>query len=567
MQLRRWLLLAVTITLGIVATTPAVQAAPAGVSVLVLDGKGFGHGVGLSQWGAMYMAQNGASHEDILSTFYPNTDRGAVGDPDVRVSVLTADSGQTTLAFPNGGEVRSALGGDQQEGFPVEVAPGGSVLITFDGTAYHVDPIVTGQAAARAVAWHSSTAAAAPADDSCIPVLGDCQPNCPLGCGSTTTAPPSTTTSPPPDPSAPNGGGSSGTDAPPPTESSPSAVSSTPVWAVAASNGVTSVVDRNRRYRGYLEAIADGGALRVLNQLDVDTYLKGMGEMPGDWPFEALAAQAVVARTYALRAMAASGELCDYDLCQVYVGADQETAGQTSAVDATSGEVVTFAGALASTVYSADAGGVSATPHEGFGAMADDAYPYLTTVRYDTPNPLPWHVEVALSDLASRVGYQGTLDSVSIKDAGPSGRALAVELDGSSGAQLVDGHDFARNLGLRSTLFTPDVKSEATAPPPPDPSVAVGQALPDDAAALRAAARSGVTRVAASRFDAEQAASTRAAPGKASVHRHAVDLMRAWATWIALGAITLVGTSHVVQRQARELRARRGQNQRGAPSR
>src|SRR5207248_3679877 len=185
-------------------------------------------------------------------------------------------------------------------------------------------------------------------------------------------------------------------------------------------------------------------------------YLKGMGEVPSTWPIEAIAAQAVVARTYALRAMSFSGELCDYDLCQVYIGADREAPGQNAAVDATAGQVVTYQGTLASTVYSADAGGFTATTLEGFGT-ADGAYPYLQVVRYDTPDPLPWRAEVALSHIANRFGYSGTLTNVAIGQAGPSGRALQVTLDGSAGPEAVDGRSFASRLGLRSTLFQPTI--------------------------------------------------------------------------------------------------------------
>ena len=91
----------------------------------------------------------------------------------------------------------------------------------------------------------------------------------------------------------------------------------------------------------------DAAGLRLVNELDVETYLKGMAEVPASWPAAAQQAQAVAARTYVLRAMAASGEVCDYERCQVYVGATREAAAQTDAVDATRGVVLTYGGALA----------------------------------------------------------------------------------------------------------------------------------------------------------------------------------------------------------------------------
>jgi SpoIID/LytB domain protein len=213
-----------------------------------------------------------------------------------------------------------------------------------------------------------------------------------------------------------------------------------------------------------------------------------MGEVPSSWPQPAIQAQTIAARTYALRAMAVSGELCDSDRCQVYVGASKESAGQSAAVDATTGQVITYGGALATAVYSADAGGFTANTFEGFGTP-DGAYPYLTNRQYDTPDPLPWHVDVALADLGRRFGYGGTVTGVRITQQGPSGRAMEVTLDGDAGPLAIGGRQFSSRLGLRSTLFTGTVGSASIAPPPPPAAddAFVEQALPDDSAALTAA--------------------------------------------------------------------------------
>lgn len=490
---------ALLVVLCAVALVMAPDAARASspVPVLVLDGKGYGHGVGLSQWAARYMAEAGQSTAQILATFYPGTaieQRAGI----VRVSVLTASDRQAVLSFPSGGEVQGT-----GPGFPVQVGPGASVLVTFDGS-YRVSPVVTAQAVSEPQRWNASgcvpfvncpttTTTTTPASTTTTTRPGGCGV---LGCITTTTTtprPPRTTTTT----TAPGGGSSSTTTTtaqgssttPPPTAPGAAPASTTPVWAVPAGGGVVGVPARGRSYRGAIQANGAAGPLRLINQLDVETYLKGMGEVPGTWPIAAIGAQAVAARTYALRAMAASGEICDYDLCQVYIGAGNESAGQNAAVDATYGQVVTYAGALAAAVYSAEAGGVSATTFEGFGTP-DGQYPYLTTVRYDTPDPLPWHTELALTDVASRFGYAGTVTAVQVSQAGPSGRALQLTLDGDRGPMTVTGRQFAASLGLRSTLFTTGTASAATAPPPP-PDPTQLQALPDDAAAITAAAIAG----------------------------------------------------------------------------
>jgi SpoIID/LytB domain protein len=509
--------------------------------VVILDGKGFGHGVGLAQWGAKYLADAGASHEDILAKFYPGTDL-STAEGTVRVAVYTSPDNRSTLSFPYGGEVRSSPSGDQAAGFPMQVGPGGSVLVTYDGS-YHVTPIVTAQSASQPVMWEKP----ASNEQVCgLPLTPPCPPT------TTTTTTPNngcvvlcTPTTPPAATPPPGTGPPPGTSPPPSepgnpgTSGSSTATSSAPVWAVP--NGTTGVNERGRHYRGLLEATANGGPLRLVNQLDVETYLKGMGEVPSSWPIEAIAAQAVAARTYALRAMSFSGELCDYDLCQVYIGADREAAGQNDAVNATQGEVVTYGGSLATTVYSADAGGITATPLEGFGS--DATYPYLQVVRYDTPDPLPWRTEVALTDVASRFSYPGSVTNVKIGQAGPSGRALQVTLDGSAGSLAVDGRTFASSLGLRSTLFQPTITTDDNAPLPPPIGDTGAQALPEDAAAIQRAALTGET-------------AARAGPNLAGLHdwgsrltsslsrptQHGKDLASNPATWVAV-TLVLMGTA------------------------
>lgn len=513
MPVRRWITTAAAVVLTSAAVVGAapVAGAQGAVPVVVLDGTGYGHGVGLSQWGAEHLASTGRSAADILATFYPGASLGEASGP-VRVAVHKPAAPTTTLTFPQGGEVRSPLEGPQAPGFPVPVAPGGRVRITYDGS-YRVDGVVSGQGAAAPTAYRT---------EPCL--LGVvCSPT------TTTPPPPTPTTAPPPGPGpGQDPGGTPGSEPPPPSSApgSPggpaSAASAQSVWAVPAGGGVTQVDDRNRSYRGAIEATG-GAALRLVDLVGVEDYLRGMAEVPSTWPAAAVQAQTVAARTYALRAMQAGGELCDDARCQVYVGRTAESPGQDAAVAATSGQVLTFQGALAAAVYSADAGGVSATTMEGFGTP-DGVYPYLTTVRYETDNPLPWHLEVALSDLARRLAYPGTLTGVRVGAAGPSDRALTMVLEGDAGERTVDGRQFARSLGLRSTRFTVTVGSAATAPPPPPPAEEAIQALPEQSGAL---ARAAVVRPVVHRLDrrAGDLAAPSGLPDALDPRRHRLALL------------------------------------------
>ena len=396
-------LAAVVVSAGLVfVPAPAARAA---VPVLVLEGSGWGHGVGMAQDGAYWMGRAGTDTSGILRQFYPGTRPARTGGS-VRVGVATIPSGEAVLAFPGGGQVRDDATGLTAP--PLQVPPGGQVVVGYDGSRYRAELL--------------------PGDGSIA-------------------AFPSTATGPP------------------------------LVHALRAvpRRGATVVVRATgRRYRGMMEAtgLPGAGGLRLVNELDVESYLRGMGEVRDpSWPPAALRAQAIAARTYALRAMASSGEICADERCQVYLGQQAEYPAMDEAVLRTAGQVLTFAGQLASTFYSANGGGVSASPEEGFGPTAvrsPTAFPYLRAARYPTGSANPWSVTIALSQVAARLRYPGALSSVTVARTGPSGRALSVALEGSAGGRTLTGIEFARALGLRSTLFAArlDTGDGASAPPP-----------------------------------------------------------------------------------------------------
>jgi stage II sporulation protein D len=442
-----------------VAAASLLPAAPAqaAVPVLVLDGQGFGHGVGMAQDGAYWMGRAGASTEQILGHFYPGVTQGRASGP-VRVAVFDAGSGEVTITFPGGGELRSPRTGSQRSGFPLDVAPGASVRIRHDG-AYKV---------------------IAPAPQPVRASAASAQIVLPLPTTTTTWSRPSPTfpgaPAPPPSTTPP-------TTAPPTTAApAPTTVeraSDTSIWAVPRREATIGLPARDARYRGDVEVLRRDGTLRVINELDVEQYLRGMGEVrdPG-WPAASLRAQAIAARTYALRAMRAAGEICDSQRCQVYLGQQAEYGAMDAAVAATAGRVLTYGRALAAAVYSANGAGVSATPNEGFGTP-DSAYPYLRAAPYETQSPTPWSTRIALSDLASRLKYPGELTGVAVSSSGPSGRPTAVTLSGSAGDRSVSGIDFTNALSLRSTKWAPRIEL-GDAPPPPPPGEAGGvQVLPD----------------------------------------------------------------------------------------
>ncbi|HVV35722.1 MAG TPA: SpoIID/LytB domain-containing protein [Acidimicrobiales bacterium] len=450
---------ALVAALAPIAAHAAAPASPGLIPALQIDGKGHGHGVGMAQDGALAMGHKGANVKQILGQFYPGTSLGKASGS-VRVPVFSGDN--VEVAFPDGGDVRGNNGS-------VHVAPGGSVLLARDGDGTRVKSPTTTPGSPP-----TTTSTVAPTTTTT---------------GSTTTTTPSPPTTLLPDRSHKRdiAGGLSPTTAPAPTTTTsapppPAPTFSGTLVAVPADGGRVGVVPRGRRYRGELDITPVAGGLRFVNHVNVETYLRGMGEVrnPG-WPAASLQAQAIAARTYALRAMAAGGELCDSQKCQVYIGSDAEYAAMDKAVAATSGQVLLYGRSLASAVYSANAGGTSADREEGFG-MTGGSYPYLRAAPYLTENVDPWSVTIALSDIARRLGYRGNLDAVTVATRGPSGRATSIGLTGSAGDKAVTGLAFASALGLHSTLF--DVKGVMATKVASLTGGSVLQAPPEDAPAI-----------------------------------------------------------------------------------
>ena len=445
--------------------------ASAAIPALLIDGRGHGHGVGMAQDGALAMGHQGADVKQILGQFYPGTSLGKAGG-NVRVPVFNGNNVQ--LTFPDGGDVDGNSG-------TLHVASGGSIVVFRDGDSTKVRPASQAPPAPSTTTTASTTTSTAPTTTTTteahtpttlLPDHSDRKKSAPTANITPTTPVPTTTST---------------------TQPSQPLTFSGSITATPMNNGRVSVDPRGRRYRGMLDIAPATGGLRLVNQVNVETYLRGMGEVRNpSWPAASLQAQAIAARTYAMRAMAFGGELCDSQKCQVYIGSDAEYSAMDKAVAATSGQVLLFGKSLASAVYSANAGGHSADPQEGFG-MPGTSYPYLRAAPYPSENLDPWKVTLALKDIARRLSYKGDLTNVSVIERGPSERATKVDLDGSAGDKIVTGMQFDAILGLKSTLF--DVRvvmatkvasltggSDLQAPPDQAPAIA------DDSVATAAAA-------------------------------------------------------------------------------
>jgi SpoIID/LytB domain protein len=212
-------------------------------------------------------------------------------------------------------------------------------------------------------------------------------------------------------------------------------------------------------YRGKLNVSSDGKLLQVIDTLGLESYLKGVvpAEMPSAWPAEALKAQAVAARSYALANMTTGRafDLYGDTRSQVFGGVKVENAATSAAVDATKGQVVLYKGKVADTLFFSTSGGRTASALESTGLNV----PYLVPVAdpYDSASPYhdwgPVLVDAAIVakqfKLASPIADMQTTT-------GPSGRVKSLNVTSDDDSQVtLTGNQVRGALELRSTWFTP----------------------------------------------------------------------------------------------------------------
>jgi SpoIID/LytB domain protein len=372
-SMRRSLLL-VSLLLVVAGSAAAAESsrAVATGATFVITGHGWGHGVGLAQYGAYGYAQHGFTYDRIVAHYFPGTQLGRA--PVARVRVLLAGGvAKLKIGSPADFTVRDATGATH------DVAAG----------TYTLTPAMK------------------------LPLLGEGKAKAVPG----------------------------------PLMFQPG----------------TAPLTLQRRYRGSIQVDVSGGRLRAINYVGLEQYLYGVvpSEMPNSWAPEALKAQAVVARSYAL-AVRKSGafDLYPDTRSQMYLGVDHERPTTNAAVDATAGKVVLYGGQVAKTYFFSSSGGRTASSQDVWGA----AVPYLVSVPdpYDTISP--YHDWGPFAFTGAKLGKvlkaPGRLVDVQSEING-SGRVTSVTAVGTNGSVAVSAGDLRRRLGLRSTWFSVGVLSLA----------------------------------------------------------------------------------------------------------
>jgi stage II sporulation protein D len=227
-----------------------------------------------------------------------------------------------------------------------------------------------------------------------------------------------------------------------------------------------SVFDLNGvRYSGTLDVRQRPGGLLAVNRVDIETYLKGVvpEEISPDWHPEALKAQAVSARTYALYQRSLRRDR-EYDLLattadQVYGGQSDGRTESDLAVEETRGLVAEYDGNLILAAYHSTSAGRTEDAASVWGIDV----PYLKGVEcpFDRYSPrFQWTRDIPLSrieDGLRAAGYPvGMIAAVTPVDEDPSGRIGRIRILHSDGELIVSGAEFRRVVGfsaLPSTRF------------------------------------------------------------------------------------------------------------------
>ncbi len=347
----------------VLCAAPTATASP----LITLTGRGWGHGVGLSQSGAEGMARKGATSTEILAHYYRGTKRSERKGQAIRV-LLREASAVTVRADPG-----SRLKIDGAESIPVDgwmtakpLAGGRIVLVGRDGVE--------------------------------------------------------------------RGRGK-----------------------VLRIGGGDPVVVTTRRYRGTIELRRFGGSVRAIDDVALEDYVRGViaWEMPSSWHAEALGAQAVAARSYALANSLGSGQFDVYPdtRSQMYGGLVAETPATDAAVTATANQVLTYKDRVITAFFFSSSGGRTANVED---IWSGSPVPYLVAV--DDPGDAiatyhRWVPRTFTATAAGKLFGTGPVRSIAITR-NKSRRVGTLTLTSSRGRTILRGSEARTRGALRSTWFS-----------------------------------------------------------------------------------------------------------------
>ena len=209
-----------------------------------------------------------------------------------------------------------------------------------------------------------------------------------------------------------------------------------------------------KRYSGILNIFVLDSEILVINILKIEKYLSSVvgSEMPAKWPLEALKAQAIASRTYALKQKGNS--LYDIDSTQrnqVYNGLESSTYKTSRAVRSTRSLVLTYKNKLISALFHSSSGGMTENSQD----VWKNEYPYLSSVKdFDKNNPkLRWQKNFSSEELQKIFPKIGGIKKIEILNITNTGRVKNVKIVGKYGSDQISGVDIRKRMNLKSTFM------------------------------------------------------------------------------------------------------------------
>lgn len=229
---------------------------------------------------------------------------------------------------------------------------------------------------------------------------------------------------------------------------------------LAATGGASVSMLGKGTYRGALQIRTSSvpGRLNAINAVGLEDYVKGViaRESPSSWPLDALKAQAVAARSYALSTRVGGKGFDQYDdtRSQVYGGVAAETGRTNKAAQESAGEVVTYKGRVAQTFFMSTSGGHTENNENSFLGGTPEAYLRGVEDPFDGASPYHrWTRKLSDGQMQAELGsrVRGRLKRIVVTRRGVSPRIIRAKLIGTGGMAKISGPDLRAYLGLPDT--------------------------------------------------------------------------------------------------------------------
>ena len=209
-----------------------------------------------------------------------------------------------------------------------------------------------------------------------------------------------------------------------------------------------------KRYSGILNLLVLESEILVINILGIEKYLSSVvgSEMPAKWPLEALKAQAIASRTYALKQK--GNPIYDIDSTQknqVYNGLESRTYKTVRAVRSTRSLVLTYKNKLINALFHSSSGGMTENSQD----VWKNEYPYLSSVKdFDKNNPkLRWKQKFSSEELQKLFPEIGGIKKIEILNISNTGRVKNLKIFGKYGSDQISGVDIRKKMNLNSTFM------------------------------------------------------------------------------------------------------------------